>query len=128
MIRITTIFLCLILAAAAAGRYQAEESVRKTQRQLDRLELERAEELRAIQMLRAEIAYLENPERLSKIADAKTDLRPSATKQILNAREFATAVGAVDDDGPSSDEPIPPAIIENAIAMAQLGGEDANQE
>lgn len=119
MIRITTIFLCLLLAAAAAGRYRAEESVRKTRAELEKLETSRLEELRSIQMLRAETAYLENPERLAKIAEAQTDLRPSAPDQTLSARQFAAAMG---DDAPSQDEdaPVPDSVIANALAMAQL--------
>lgn len=120
MIRITTIFLCILLAAAAAGRYRAEVSVRETRQELKRIEAEKAEELRSIQMLRAEVAYLENPERLAKIAAAKTDLRPSAQGQTLTAQQFAAAFdrGELLSDeeitAPKSD------VILNAIAMAQL--------
>lgn len=120
MIRITTIFLCILLAAAAAGRYRAEVSVRETRQELQRIEAEKAEELRSIQMLRAEVAYLENPERLAKIAAAKTDLRPSAQGQTFTAQQFAAAFdrGELLSDeeitAPKSD------VILNAIAMAQL--------
>lgn len=119
MIRITTIFLCLLLAAAAAGRYRAEESVRKARSELEKLETSRLEELRTIQMLRAETAYLENPERLAKIAEERTDLRPSDRDQILSARQFAAAVG--DEEAPAEDfdAPLPGGVIANAIAMAE---------
>lgn len=118
MIRITTIFLCIVLAAAAFGRYRAEVSVRELREEIEKIETSQIEELRSIQMLRAEIAYLENPDRLAKIADMKTDLRPSDGDQLMNAQEFAVAFGleeaAPEVERPSSD------VILNAMAMAQL--------
>ncbi len=120
MIRITTIFLCLLLAAAAAGRYRAEVSVRETRMELEKLETSKLEEQRSIQMLRAEVAYLENPERLAKIASAKTDLRPSESDQSPSAQDFAASFG--DDhilldnelETPKSD------LILHALAMAPI--------
>ncbi len=118
MIRITTIFLCVVLAAAAFGRYRAEVSVRELHDEIEEIETSQVEELRAIQMLRAEIAYLENPERLARVADAKTDLRPSNAAQMINAQEFAAAFGI---EGASPEDYAPPSdVILNAMAMAQL--------
>ncbi|WP_133162161.1 cell division protein FtsL [Hyphococcus luteus] len=118
MIRITTIFLCMLLAAAAFGRYRAEVSVRELREDIERIETSKVEEQREIQMLRAEIAYLENPDRLSKIAETKTDLRPSTSAQRVNAREFAALFG--DEEFIAEEEaPAPEAdVIRNALAMA----------
>lgn len=120
MIRITTIFLCVLLAAAAFGRYRAEVSVRELREDIEKIETSQVEELRAIQMLRAEIAYLENPDRLAKVAASKTDLRPSSGDQLVNAREFAALLGAeietVEDVVPAE----PNDVILHALAMAQL--------
>ena len=118
MIRITTIFLCILLAAAAFGRYRAEVSVRELRKDIQEIEASKVEETRAVQMLRAEIAYLENPERLAKVAETKTDLRPSAGEQLVNAREFAALFG---DERYFAEEETPaPAgdVIRNALAMA----------
>jgi len=124
MIRVTTIFLCLLLAAAAAGRYRAEESVRDIRNELRQLEKSKVEEGRNIQTLRAEVAYLENPERLSKIAASKTDLRPSQTSQILNADDFAAAFGGDNAAGnlaePGIDAPVNSDVILHALAMADI--------
>lgn len=120
MIRITTIFLCMLLAAAAAGRYRAEVSVKEARSELKRLEISKWEELRSIQMLRAEVAYLENPDRLSKIAMAKTDLRPSAREQLLTARQFAVIMNGAEGEADVEAAPVPADVITNAIAMAQL--------
>ena len=118
MIRITTIFLCLLLAAAAAGRYRAEESVRKTRAELEKLEISALEEERAVQMLRAEIAYLENPARLAKVAETRTDLRPSNRGQLLSARQFALAMRGEAGVAEEFDAPPPSSVITNAVAMA----------
>lgn len=120
MIRIATIFLCMLLAAAAAGRYRAEVSVKETRAELKRLEISKTEELQSIQMLRAEVAYLENPNRLSKIADAKTDLRPSVQDQLLNARQFAIKMDGDEVDALPYQDRAPIDAISNAIAMAQV--------
>ena len=120
MIRITTIFLCMLLAAAAAGRYRAEVSVKEARSELKQLEISKWEELRSIQMLRAEVAYLENPDRLSKIAMAKTDLRPSAREQLLTARQFAVIMNGAEGEVDVEAAPVPADVITNAIAMAQL--------
>lgn len=120
MIRITTIFLCVLLAAAAFGRYRAEVSVRELRKDIERIETSQVEELRSIQMLRAEIAYLENPDRLTKVAEAKTDLRPSTAEQVVNARQFAASFSG--DDLPAIEGgPTPEGdVILHALAMAQL--------
>lgn len=122
MIRISTIFLCVLLAAAAVGRYRAEVSVKEARQELERLEMEEVDQRRAIQMLRAEIAYLENPERLARIAEAKTDLRPSQGMQTLSAGQFAAAFGADGALGePDEGDPAERDVILHALAMSQLG-------
>ncbi len=120
MIRITTIFLCLLLAAAAAGRYRAEVSVKETRTELKRLELSKVEEQRIIQILRADVAYLENPQRLSEIANTKTDLRPSERGQVLTAQEFAVLMNGEEFDEEVDPDFTPSDVITNAIAMAQI--------
>ena len=117
MIRITTIFLCILLAAAAFGRYRAEVSVRELRKDIEGIEASMTDETRAIQMLRAEIAYLENPERLAKIAETKTDLRPSESAQVVNARQFAALIGDeeyIEEEKPAKEND----VIRNALAMA----------
>lgn len=120
MIRITTIFLCVLLAAAAFGRYRAEVSVRELRKDIERIETSQVEELRSIQMLRAEIAFLENPDRLAKVAEAKTDLRPSTAEQVVNARQFAANFSG--DDMLAPEDTLTPEgdVILHALAMAQL--------
>lgn len=120
MVRLTMIMLCFLLAAAAAGRYQAEVSVREARRQIEELDRAKARELSQIQVLRAEVAYLENPDRLAKIAARVTDLEPLSGRQLLTADEFLIAIGEAAVVAPPpiampKDDP-----IKHALAMAEL--------
>ncbi len=96
MLRVTMLLLCLILAAAAAGRYKAEAAVRETRNELRELEQAKSKELTRIQVLRAEVAYLESPERLAAIATKMTDLEPLTGAQLLTADDFKVAFGEGD--------------------------------
>lgn len=118
MFRITSIFLCALFLAAVAGRYSAEESVSAAHEALGQLDVEYAEEARRVQMLRAEIAYLESPERLAKVARATTDLRPPPPDALLTAQQFQSAMIG-DEFKPAPGAPTDNAIG-NAIAMVQL--------
>lgn len=114
MVRITMILLCLLLAGAAAGRYQAEVSVRETRREIQDLDRARAEELSQIQLLRAEVAYLESPDRLAQVAARVTDLEPLSGRQLMTADEFIASLG----DAPRAAAPLETDIILHALAMA----------
>lgn len=91
MMRVTTFILCILLAAAAAGRYTAEEAVRETKREIERLDRAKSSAVDDIQLLRAEVAFLENPDRLAKIAGQVTDLSPLTGAQIMTAEDFRVA-------------------------------------
>lgn len=123
MFRLTSIFLCALFLAAVAGRYSAEESVSAAQEALAQLDAEYADEARRVQMLRAEIAYLEGPERLAKVARATTDLRPPAPDALLSARQFRSAMIGEDTAPAPAPTPLHSDVIENAIAMVQLADE-----
>ena len=92
MIRFTMLFLCMLLAAAAFGRYRAEVSVRDVRAEMSSQERERRQLETDIKILRAEIAYLENPNRLKKIAAATTDLQPLVGNQLVSATGFLSIV------------------------------------
>lgn len=94
MTRLSLMLLCLILAAAAAGRYRAEVAVRETRSEILRLERQKARAHEEIALLRAEIAYLESPERLAQLADTMTSLTPLTGAQFMTAREFVAAFSA----------------------------------
>jgi hypothetical protein len=119
MVRLTMILLCFLLAAAAWGRYRAEASVREARREIQELGQAQAKEISQVQVLRAEIAYLESPERLAKIARSVTDLEPLSGRQLMTADEFLVAFG--DEAGPRLARP--PAdrdLVLHALAMADV--------
>ena len=93
MIRLSMILLWLILFGAAAGRYKAETAVREIEAEIARLEAARDAETREIKVLRAEIAYLEGPDRLAEMAREHTDLRPLSGAQLMTADDFLMAFG-----------------------------------
>lgn len=121
MMRLTMILLCFVLAAAAAGRYQAEAAVRETRNELKKLERVKEQELTSIQLLRAEVAFLENPDRLATIADKMTSLEPLSGAQLMSADDFRVAFGDGEKPqqrrGDISGEP---------VAVAGLGDAGAN--
>ncbi len=91
--RLSLFVLCVLLFAAAAGRYHAEAGLRAVEREIASLEARREASAREIQMLRAEIASLENPDRLADLAAAHTELRPLSSAQFLTADDFMIAFG-----------------------------------
>jgi hypothetical protein len=109
MMRFTTFLLCLILAAAAAGRYKAEIAVRETKSEARALDRQKAEELSSIQVLRAEVAYLERPERLAEIAQTYTGLAPLKGAQLMTAEDLELAFAAARGDAEASAQPVRPA-------------------
>jgi len=114
------ILLCLLLAAAAWGRYRVEVSVREARRDIHALNHTKAKELSEIQTLRAEVAYLESPDRLAKIASSVTDLQPLASNQLLTAEDFVSEFG--DGKTPAPTAPTQPDgdFIAHALAMADV--------
>ncbi len=112
MLRTTMIMLCLLLAAAAAGRYRAEVLVREARRELRALEEARQKELSEVRILRAEIAFLEGPDRLAGVAERYTDLAPLTGDQLLTADDFRLAFG--EDLRAHADDN----AVKGAIAMA----------
>lgn len=94
MMRLTTLLLCLILAAAAAGRYKAEVAVRDAKSEIRALDRQKSEEISSIQVLRTEVAFLERPERLAEIADAATALEPLTGAQLMTAEDYELAFAA----------------------------------
>lgn len=120
MIRASMIFLVLLLLGAAAGRYSAEASVRDLRRDMQTIETKKAEARREIQTLRAEVAYLESPDRLQDIAAMATDLKPVASRQLLTSQDFAAAFA-----GAASEMALSAALDEEPRDAAHHGASDA---
>jgi hypothetical protein len=117
MLRITMILLCFLLAAAAAGRYQAEADVRETRQEIRDLDRLKSQEERQIQVLRTDITYLESPDRLARVAAKTTDLRPLSAAQLMSADDFVAAFGS---SVPPSLSPGAFAPVRNAVAQTDI--------
>lgn len=120
MIRTTMLFLCVLLAAAAFGRYRAEVTVRDVRAQTEQLKREEAQLKNDVKLLRAEIAYLESPDRLRLVADLATDLEPAIGSQLLSANTFLVTIS------PQSASPNPFLVspeneVDHAMAVIDLG-------
>ena len=63
-----------------------------------KLEQEQAE----VRMISAEIAHLESPERLRKLADQHLDLRPVKAKQVLSLEQVVSKLKTQQDEKPSN--------------------------
>jgi hypothetical protein len=119
MMRVTTFILCILLAAAAAGRYTAEEAVRETKREIERLDRAKSSAVDDIQLLRAEVAFLENPDRLARIAGQVTDLSPLTGAQIMTAEDFRVAFSGMDSEKTQSTGAVEsPAAASMDLALA----------
>lgn len=120
MIRFTMLFLCMLVAAAAFGRYRAEVSVRDVKAEASRLDQKGRQLETDIKILRAEIAYLESPDRLRKIANATTELEPLAGHQLVSASSFLSVVSpAATSQMPLEEEAEPD--MDYAVALIDLG-------
>lgn len=118
MIRISTIFFCLLLAAAAAGRYRAEATVRADRQAIEKLEQEIRAEEQEISALQMQVEVLESGPRLAELAYSELNLRAVAPDQLTRTDEFARLAGiAVEAPAERRYRPGSDFII-NAIAMA----------
>ncbi len=117
MIRISTIFFCLLLAAAAVGRYRAEASVRAERAEIDQIEQGIKQEQARISKLQLEVEVLESPKRLAQLGAANKNLQPIQPHQVLTAEKFAALMG----DEAAQDQPANESFIVDAIAMSDLG-------
>ncbi len=90
------------------------------------IEAAKAREQEEIRLLRAEIAYLEGPERLSRIARNLTELKPLTGAQLMTAEDFILAFGEPaggdyarpDGEGAPKSPPLPPGADPIAVAVA----------
>ena len=121
MIRITTIFFCLVLAAAAAGRYQAEAKLRADRDEVRRLDQQIDTQSDIIKDLQLEVEVLESAPRLTRLAQENLALNALQPEQLVTVQEMAglldmdKRVTPVKRTKPASD------LIGNAIAMADFG-------
>ncbi|WP_306249818.1 hypothetical protein [Parvularcula sp. IMCC14364] len=120
MIRFATIFFCLLLAAAAAGRYQAEAGVRAQKAEIQSVEQRIAEEEAAISQLDLQVEVLESAERLARLSAQRLVLAPVHSDQLHTAEEFASLLRLDLPDAGTLAPARKNDFIVDAIAMADF--------
>ncbi|MEL7030532.1 MAG: hypothetical protein AAGL49_15295 [Pseudomonadota bacterium] len=85
MMRVIAVLALCVFAAAAVGRYRTEIAVKEAQARLADLRLDVEEQKRRIAVLRAELAHLEDPERLRQLAARHTELEAVKVVQLTEA-------------------------------------------
>ncbi|MEM9749512.1 MAG: hypothetical protein AAF869_01030 [Pseudomonadota bacterium] len=99
MMRIIAVVALGLFAVAAVARYQTEIEAKSAEAELKRLERQIAREERRIVLLRAELAHLEDPERLRRLAAAHTGLQAARVDQLA---DMPTAVKRVQAGAPAA--------------------------
>jgi len=86
-------FLLVVLGfCLIAGLYLISARTQSAGKEVRRLERALDQERAAIAVLNAEIAHLESPQRLAKLAEAHLGLRPTEPEQILTLDDVIVRV------------------------------------
>ncbi len=92
MMRISTIFFCVLLAATVAGRYQAVATVRADKKEIRAIEAQIEEEERRVSQLNLDVQVLESTTRISQLSQHRLDLTTVKPYQLSTAEDFATLI------------------------------------
>lgn len=87
--RMTGFLLFLIGVALTVGLYYVKTRAQTARKHAVKIERQIAQEEASLRVLRAEIAYLENPERLKTLSEAHLGLQPIAVKDVLELTDIA---------------------------------------
>jgi cell division protein FtsL len=113
--RFLTIFLCVMLAATAIGRFRAEAAHRSTFGELRATQGERAAAELEEHRLRLEVEVLESATRLGEVNAQTVRMAPARPEQFEGEADFAAAIGR-EISRPGT--PFASDTIGNAIAMS----------
>ncbi len=131
MSRILMLGAFVVFVSAAFMRYQTEAEVKQIHKDVARLQRVLESERTQTNILRAELAHLEEPARLARLAQIYTDLQPAEAAQVvglsvavarlpLEASEAEADVPA--EGGGGGQRPMAVASLkENALAAAEEG-------
>ena len=89
MKRVTRLLWPLMFAGLVFGLYNLKAQVEEQEKELARIQRAIDEEREAIQVLRAEWSYLNQPERLRRLGAAKLDLHPVGQRQLASFERLA---------------------------------------
>ena len=89
MKRVTRLLWPLLLAGLLFGLYNLKAEVEAQEKDLARIQRAIEDEREAIQVLRAEWSYLNQPDRLRRLAAHRLDLQPAMQRQLASMERFA---------------------------------------
>jgi hypothetical protein len=89
MKRVTRLLWPLLFAGLVFGLYNLKAEVEAQEKELARIQRAIDEEREAIQVLRAEWSYLNQPTRLRRLAAAKLELHPVSQRQMASFERLA---------------------------------------
>jgi len=87
--RMTAFILFVIGVGLTVGLYYVKTRAQSAKSQAVNLERQIAQEEASLRMLKAEIAYLENPERLKSLSAQELGLEPVKVKTVITAADIA---------------------------------------
>lgn len=99
MWRLVNVVAIGVLVASAVYVYSVKYQTIYWSEQIVKIRHNVEREQDAINMLRAEYAFLTQPERLQALADKQLDMQPLALNQIVKARDLPEAQPKVDSIG-----------------------------
>lgn len=126
----------IALACTASGiLYQTSYRVQEQEERLSRLNRQIVAEQEAIQVLKAEWAYLNDPDRLEKLAAEHLVLQPTKAEQIVSLDQIPLKTPALVAEAPlpSGRKPASSQVAENhaksapATSAAAAPGKDAGR-
>lgn len=106
--KLSLVFLALCMIAAASGRYATEITVKNARAELAAMKEAKAEIVDRRDVLRAEIAHLENPARLLALVRADAELAPLAPHQMVR---MSRAIAIIEGRAQAR----PPKVLASAI-------------
>ena len=89
MKRLTRLLWPMLFAAMVFAVYNLKGQVEEREKDLAKVHRAIEQEREAIEMLRAEWSYLNQPERLRRMGATKLDLAPVTTKQLASMERLA---------------------------------------
>jgi len=88
--RMTAFLLFIIGVGLTVALYYVKTNAQSAKRELVRLERQITAEETAIRVLKAEIAYLENPARLQELSEAQFGLEPVSNDHVITKADIKT--------------------------------------
>jgi hypothetical protein len=95
----------LPVVALFVGLYELKAMVEDRERELAQIRRAIADEKETVQILRAEWSYLNQPERLQRLAASLPELKPAAGRQLTTIARWPDRWGAAGQEAMRDDAP-----------------------